>query len=172
MTTRPAVLALVIAVLVVVALGSVGVTVVGLHRDPEPLTAADPPPAVGLRPEIGAAEVLASWDAERAAAWASGDVRRLRSLYTPGSVAGRRDAGMLRRWLQRGFVVRDLRTQVLALSEVSHSGDRWVLTVTDRVAGGVADARETHAHLPADMPTTRTVTMRRFGETWLVSAVR
>ena len=89
MTVRRAVPALVITVLVAVALGSVAVTLVGLHRDPAPVVVTDPPPVAEPRPEVTAAEVLAAWDADRAAAWADGDVRRLRSLYTAGSVAGR-----------------------------------------------------------------------------------
>ena len=56
-----------------------------------------------------------TWDAARAEAWADGDVRRLGELYTPDSVAGRRDRAMLRAWLARGLVVRGLTTQVLAL---------------------------------------------------------
>ena len=82
MTTHRAVPGLVIAVLVVVAAASVAVTVVGLGRDVRrdvgrrscaPTTRLRPPAG----PEVAAAEVLAAWDADRAAAWAAGDVRRL-----------------------------------------------------------------------------------------------
>ena len=172
MPVRRAVPAAVITVLVVVALASVALTLVGLHRDPAPVVVADPPPPAAPRPEVSAAEVLAAWDADRAAAWAAGDVRRLRSLYTAGSVAGDRDASMLQRWLDRGLVVSGLRVQVLALDEETRTADRWVLTVTDRVVGGVADAGGSQTSLPTDTPTTRTVTLRRSGATWLVSAVR
>lgn len=173
MTTRSAVPSLVIAVLVAVALASVAATIVGLRREPPPQVAqaSDPPAAAEPRPEVEAAAVLASWDADRAAAWSAGDVRRLRSLYTPGSMAGGHDVAMLRRWLGRGLVVDGLRTQVLALREVRRSADRWVLSVTDRVVDGVARG-ETTERLPADLPTTRTVTMRLVGDRWLVSSVR
>ncbi|MBJ7358553.1 hypothetical protein [Nocardioides sp.] len=173
MTGYRAIPSLVIAMLVAVALGSVAATLVGLHRDPAPRVAreSDPPSVDHPRPEVEAAAVLAAWDADRAEAWSAGDVRRLRSLYTPGSVAGERDVAMLRRWLDSGLVVDGLRTQLLALDEVRRSADRWVLSVTDRLVDGVvrggADRR-----LPDDAPTTRIVTLRLVGDRWLVSSVR
>ena len=167
MTTSRAVPGLVIGVLVAVALSSVAVTVVGLQHDPAPARIAEPPPAAEPRPELAAAEVLAAWDAERAAAWADGDVRRLRTLYASGSVAGRRDVAMLRSWLDRGLVVRDLRTQVLALHEVSRSPDRWVLAVTDRVVGGTANG----VALPVDAPSARTIVLRQVDGEWRVASV-
>jgi hypothetical protein len=174
MAIRRAAPSLVIAVLVTVALASVATTVVGIRRDPARRTApaSDPPSAAVPRPEVEAAAVLATWDADRAAAWASGDVRRLRSLYVPGSVAGERDAAMLRRWLDRGLVVEGLHTQVLSLREVSRSADRWVLAVTDRLVGGVAAGNGTTAVLPHDTPSTRTVTLRIIGDRWVVASVR
>jgi len=173
MTTHRAVPCLAIAVLVVVALTSVAVTAVGLRRDPVPQVAraSDPPPVTEPRPEVEAASVLAAWDAGRAAAWAAGDVRRLRSLYMPGSVAGERDVAMLRRWVDRGLVVDGLRTQVLSLREVRRSADRWVLAVTDRIVGGVAIG-SSPLRLPTGAPRTRTVVLRKVGDRWLVSAVR
>lgn len=173
MTTHRAVPSLVIAVLVTVAVASVVATVVGLRRDPAPQVAlaSGPPSVAEPRPEVEAAAVLADWDADRAAAWAAGDLRRLRSLYTPGSVAGDRDVDMLQRWLDRGLVVEGLRTQVLSLHEVRRSADRWVLSVTDRVVDGVARG-DTTQRLPADAPTTRRVTLRLVGDRWLVSSVR
>lgn len=128
-----------------------------------------PVPAPSARPvEPTSRAVLAAWDAERSAAWADGDVRRLRSLYTAGSVAGRRDAAMLRRWTDRGLVVAGLRVQVLSLSERSRSTDRLVLDVVDRIHGGTADGEP----LPADEPTDHTVVLRLVGGEWLVSSVR
>jgi hypothetical protein len=173
MTTQRAVPGLLIGVLVTAALVSVAVTLVGLGRDPVPQVARgpDPPSVADPLPEVEAAAVLASWDADRAAAWSAGDVRRLRSLYTDGSIAGDQDVAMLRRWLDRGLVVDGLRTQVLGLREVRRSTDRWVLTVTDRVVDGVARG-ETTQRLPADTPTTRTVTLRLVDDRWLVSSVR
>lgn len=117
--------------------------------------------------EPTAREVLATWDAERSAAWAAGDVRRLRALYTPASVAGERDAAMLRRWVDRGRAVTGLRMQVLSLREVSRSADRLVLVVVDRVVGAESDG----VVLPRDEPTARTIVLRRVDGVWLVSAV-
>lgn len=178
MTVHRAVPALVIAALVSVALGSVATTVVGLRREASPpvTRASDPLPSDPLpsagepRPEVEAAAVLAAWDAGRARAWARGDVRRLRSLYTPGSVAGERDVAMLRRWLDRGLVVDGMRTQVLSLHQVRRTADRWVLAVTDRIVHGVARGATTE-RLPTDAATTRTVTLRVVGDRWLVSSV-
>jgi hypothetical protein len=173
MSPHRAVPGLVIAVLVAVSLASVAATAVGLRRDPAPQVEREPdPPAVApARPEVEAAAVLAAWDADRASAWAAGDVRRLRALYAPGSVAGQRDVAMLRRWLDRGLAVTDLQTQVLALREVSRQPDRWVLAVTDRVVGGVASGATT-LRLPTDAATTRLITLRLVAGRWLVSAVK
>jgi hypothetical protein len=178
MTTHRVVPALVIAALVTVALGSVATTVVGLRREatPEVTRAADPLPSDPLpsagepRPEVEAAAVLAAWDADRARAWALGDVRRLRALYTPGSVAGERDIAMLRRWLDRGLVVDGMRTQVLSLHELRRTADRWVLAVTDRIVDGVARGAATEP-LPTDAATARTITLRLVGDRWLVGSV-
>lgn len=173
MTSHRAVPGLVIAVLVTVALLSVAVTLVGLRRDPGPeVTRAPDPPTAGERlPELEAATVLAAWDADRAAAWAAGDVHGLRSLYVAGSVAGERDAAMLRRWRDRGLVVDGLRTQVLSLHEVRRTADRWVLAVTDRVVGATVRG-VTARRLPTDAASTYTLTLRRVGDRWLVASVR
>ena len=170
MTAHRALPTVVIVGLVTVALSSVVVTVVGLRREPTPV--ADPAPPVATRPEVAAAEVLAAWDAERAEAWATGDVRRLRALYTPGSVAGHRDATRLRRWLDRGLVVTGLHTQVLSLQEVARAPGRLVLSVTDRIVGGVALGTGSRSPLPVDRSTTRTITLVRQHDAWAVAAVR
>jgi hypothetical protein len=83
-------------------------------------------------------ELLRAWDARRAEAWARGDPRLLSALYTPGSVAGRRDRAMLRAWLARGLVVRGLQTQLLEVREVRRAASTWTLLVTDRLVGGFA----------------------------------
>jgi hypothetical protein len=172
MTTHRALPSLVIVVLVTVALSSVAVTVVGLRRDTTPSVARSThPPRVDPQPEVEALAVLSAWDAHRAAAWAAGDARRLRALYTPGSVAGQRDVAMLRRWAARGVVVRGLVTQVVSLREVARSPDTWVLAVTDRLAGGTAVGRRASWRLPGDAATAHTVTLRRTGPGWRVSAV-
>ena len=81
-------------------------------------------------------EVLRAWDAQRAEAWARGDMRLLSALYTRDSVAGRRDRAMLRAWLARGLVVRGLQTQLLEVREVRRTASIWTLIVTDRLVGG------------------------------------
>ena len=123
-------------------------------------------------PEVQAAVVLRAWDAARAEAWAAGDVRRLGTLYTPRSAAGQRDQAMLREWLRRGLVIRDLRFQVLALREVRRTARTWVLRVTDRVSAGSAVGRGAARPLPRDSASTTTVTLRWAGGRWLVESVR
>lgn len=170
MATPRALPGLLIAVLVTVALGSVVTTAVGLHRDAAPDVVRVPDrsrPQAVPRPETEAAAVLAAWDAERAEAWAAGDVRRLRALYTPGSVAGERDASMLRRWLDRRVSVEGLRTQLIAVHEVSRAPHRWVLEVSDRLVGG----RAGRVALPGDAASSWTVVLRRDRHAWLVASV-
>lgn len=126
-----------------------------------------PGPSV-FESEPTAREALAAWDAERSAAWASGDVGDLETLYTDGSVAGERDVAMLRQWLDRGLVVTGLQMQVLSLREISRTDDRLVLAVVDRVAGGTAG----DVALPDDAPTAHTMVLRRVDGEWVVSSVR
>ena len=117
--------------------------------------------------------VLERWDAARSAAWDRGSVGALRRLYLPGSAAGRRDVGLLRRYADRGLRVAGLRTQVLSWSVVSSRRDRLVLLVTDRVVGGVAvrPGAATRARLPADRPTQRRLTLVRREGRWLMARV-
>lgn len=114
---------------------------------------------------------LRTWDAGRARAWARGDVEALRSLYTPTSEAGKRDAAMLLRWRERGLRVEGMQTQVLAVRVAERAADRVVLVVTDRLAGAVATGRGQRLVLPRDGATTRTVTLRLVGGRWRVASV-
>jgi hypothetical protein len=116
-------------------------------------------------------EVLRAWDARRAEAWARGDARLLKALYTPGSVAGRQDRAMLRAWAARGLAVRDLRTQLLAVRVLRHAPSTWTLLVTDRLAVGVAVGRGRRRPLPRDEATTRTVRLRWVDGGWRVASV-
>lgn len=148
------------------------------------VTAAGPAPAVPplVEPvEIAAAkapagpppvEVLRTWDVLRAEAWARGDPRRLATLYTPLSVAGRHDRAMLRAWAARGLVVRGLRTQLLAVQVLAHTRSSWTLRVTDRLVGGLAVGPGVRRPLPRDGATTRTVRLRLVDGAWLVASVR
>lgn len=102
-------------------------------------------------------EVLRDWDAARERAWTSGDTVALRRLYTPGSVAGRRDVAMLEAWSARGLRLTALSTQVLRLQVVVERERRLVLVLTDRVARAEADG----VPLPADRSSTRRLVLLR-----------
>lgn len=165
---------LLLAAFLVTALVVGAATLAGLQADrdrPQVATRVGPPLPVARTPAVRGAAVLREWDTARAAAWEAGDVGRLSALYTPGSGAGRRDRAMLLEWQRRGLTVRDLRTQVLALRELSRSPGRWVLRVTDRLAGGTAVGRGLRRSLPSDSATTTTVTLRRVAGRWLVESV-
>lgn len=117
--------------------------------------------------------ILAEWDTARADAWATGDLSALRALYVEDSVVGRRDASMLRAYVERDLVVRGLATQVLAAELVSSRADRLVVRATDRVVGGrvtSAGASQGTA-LPRDRATTRRLEFRRVAGTWLLAGV-
>lgn len=116
--------------------------------------------------------MLERWDARRAAAWAAGDVDRLRSLYAAGSRTGGADVRLLRHYLARGLRVEGLATQVLALDVVQDSPRRLVLDVTDRVVGGAAVGGARPVALPADRASTRRVVLVRSGEQWVVAEAR
>jgi hypothetical protein len=116
-------------------------------------------------------EILRTWDARRAQAWARGDARLLRALYTPGSVAGRRDLAMLRAWAASGLVVQQLRTQLLSVRELSHRQSARTLLVTDRLVGGVAVGAGVRRPLPQDGATTRTIRLLRRAGEWRIAWV-
>lgn len=127
---------------------------------------------------VDARRVLAEWDAARSRAWADGDVGALRHLYVPGSRSGRNDAKMLSAYVDRGLVVQDLTTQVLALEVLDRRGGLLRLRVTDRVAGGEVVRQEVSrsgaldARLPTDEASTRVVTLREHDGRWRVDEVR
>ncbi len=139
---------------------------------PEPSTAA----AGVTVPHLGAPEdpltVLHDWDRRRSAAWATGDAAALRALYASGSVAARRDVRLLRGYLDRGLRVEGLTTQVLDAEVLSLSARRLVVSVTDRVVGGVAIGPGSATALPRGAPVSRRVTLVRGGRGWVVAAVR
>ena len=128
----------------------------------------------GQRALARAARVLHAWDAGRAVAYARGDRAALRRLYVPGSRAGARDLRVLRAYAERGLVLRDLRTQVLALEVGTATPRRLMLQVTDRRVGGRAvttrGGRAVLA-LPRDAPSTRVVDLHRWPGGWRVAAV-
>ena len=129
-------------------------------------------PAAGAPTGPPSVEVLRAWDVRRAEAWARGDPRLLRPLYTRDSVAGRHDRAMLRSWASRGLAVHDLRTQLLAVSELRHTASTWTLLVTDRLVGGEAVGSGVRRPLPRDGASTRIVRLRLVAGEWRVAAVR
>ncbi|MBA2953174.1 hypothetical protein GON03_02545 [Nocardioides sp. MAH-18] len=112
------------------------------------------------RPEVSAAAVLHDWDDRRAAAWAAVDAAALRSLYVPGSAAGRADVRLLRQWGARGSRVREMQMQLRCVAVLPARHGRLVLVVTDRVVGA-----------GADRPSTWRLALRRVGEEWRMAQV-
>lgn len=118
-----------------------------------------------------AVEVLRGWDEARAAAYASGSVASLRELYARG--AGASDVRLLRSYLRRGYRVEGMRMQLLAVTVLAHRPGRWLLRVTDRLAGAEAVRYDERVALPRDRASTRTVRLARAEDgRWRVVAVR
>ena len=156
-------LRVVLVLAVVGALATVGLLQARIGHEPAPTSA----PA---RSQV--LDVLHGWDEARSRAWAAGDVAALRRLYVAGSVAGRTDVRLLRRYLARGLVVRHLRMQLFAVHLLQRAGGTLRVRVTDRVAGGVAVAAGRRLRLPGDTASTRTIVLRRVSGDWRVAAVR
>lgn len=127
------------------------------------------PSADDEEPPRTPAQVLREWDAARATAWGAGDVEALRKLYADGSRVGRRDAAMLQQYVDRGLVVEDLTTQLLAVDEVELRDDRWILEVTDRVHAGTVVGEGVRRGLPRDQASRRRLTLVRDGSGWRVA---
>jgi hypothetical protein len=161
-------------ILLVVLLALVGaglvVAVVRVGAGPSPVGRR---PTAAVPTDLPAAEVLRSWDAQRAAAYAAGSVPMLRDLYVTGSRAGRSDVRLLRRWTGRGLRVDGMRTQVLAVQVLTRGHDRLVLRVTDRLEAAAAVGAAGTTPLPRDRADTRVLTLRRGSDgAWRVAAVR
>ena len=152
-------------------LASLGVVLAGVVLPTGELAVGRPPVRAAARTDP-AASVLGAWDRRRAAAYEIGSVRALRSLYVAGSRAGRADLRLLGGYLARGFVVRGMRMQLLAVSVLDRDETTWRLRVTDRLTGAVAVGGRGEVALPADAPSTRTVTLVRGRYArWTVSEV-
>ncbi len=169
MSPKTLLVPLLVAVLTATASVASVASVAEVRGAPAPSLEASDARAGGGPPAV---EALRSWDSQRAEAWAAGDVAALASLYTPASVAGRRDVAMLRAWTARGLVVRDLRTQLLAVDVLAHTRSTWTLRVTDRLVSGVAVGPDVRRPLPRDEPTTRTVRLRLVDGAWCVASAR
>lgn len=156
----------------------VATLVVTLARPGEPPHRATTSVAVvdgdsrGGRTPPGPGQVLAGWDARRAAAWASGDLDALAELYVDGSRAGAADVALLRRYRARGLTVEALATQLLAVRVVERSPRRLVLVVTDRVVSGRVVGGPAPVALPSDRASTRRVVLVRPDRAWLVAGAR
>jgi len=158
-TLRPVLLGLLLAGLL---LAGAALLPVG-EREHRPVTTDD---------RTGPIAVLRAWDADRAAAWSTGDPAALRDLYTRGSSAGRSDRAMLASYVDRGLRVTGMRMQVSAVDVVRAGDDRVVLLVTDRLsAGAVVTGPDGAVSLPRDRWSTRQVELVREGGRWRVGSV-
>jgi len=168
------------SILVVVLLAAVGVVlaVSAWRLELSPATADGSPPgrlpghagdATDRRTER-ALRILHGWDQARAAAYAAGDVSALRRLYVAGSVAGARDVGWLREYVDAGLVVEDLQTQLLSAGVTRWAPGHLDLVVTDRLSTAVAvDGGGGRYPLPRDLATTFTVSLVHGWSGWVVS---
>ncbi|GAB3783890.1 hypothetical protein GCM10028867_33980 [Nocardioides pacificus] len=160
-------------ILLVVALAVLATMLTGVlwkleARHAPTVVAQETGPGSALQQALAA---LRGWDAARAAAYAEGDVGALGALYVTGSGAGRRDVALLSRYAARGLVVRDLGTQVLRARLLEGDSETWRLVVTERLASGRAVGEGTDLALPQGASRTRTVTLVRAAEGWLVEEV-
>lgn len=150
------------------------VALMTLSRPAGPAVVVDPCSRHETAGRDGALAVLHDWDVRRAAAWAAGDPGALRRLYTSRSAAGESDVALLRRYVARGLVVRDLSMQVLRARVLVSRPRRLELEVTDRLAEAVAgrpgDVRLVR-RLPESAASTHLVVLRRPAHTWLVARV-
>ncbi|WP_181311255.1 hypothetical protein [Nocardioides campestrisoli] len=153
---------------VLVAIASLAATVVVWAVTGGP-PQRDRPVAAGLGPDH--VELVRAWDRRRAEAWAKGEPRLLRPLYTPDSRTGRRDVRMLDRYRERGLRVEGLRTQLLSVRAVREEADLLVLEVTDRVSAAEVVGEGLRRELPADAPSRREITWRQETGEWLVHEV-
>jgi hypothetical protein len=172
---------LVVAVCLCLAVAG-GVTLVGgggpLTRPAtSPATAPVPPDAspvtapVRDRAAVRAIDVLEEWDRRRAAAYSSGDVVALRRLYVRGASTGRNDVRVLREYLERGLVVRDLELQRSEVEVLASSDGRLRVELLERLAGATVVAADGEVALPVDRPERRVVTLVRGERRWQVAAV-
>ncbi|WP_110240117.1 hypothetical protein [Nocardioides gilvus] len=118
-----------------------------------------------------AVEVVRAWDAQRSRAWASGSLSELEGLYVDGSRAGRRDAAMLRAYVDRGLVVEGLDVQLISVEEVRRGQKSMVLDVTDRVHAGRVVGEGVEQVLPRDGADTRRLVFRLVEDRWVLDRV-
>lgn len=117
-------------------------------------------------------QVLHDWDAARALAWERADPAALERLYLPGAAVGRRDLVLLRRYQARGVRLSGMQMQVLSARVEVKQSTRLRLVVVERFAGAHVESAAGARQLPAGVPVTRVIELRKPGERWLVSSVR
>ena len=150
----------------------------GRTPDPSPVAAVATELAVptetrpAVRPAVRALEILRRWDRLRAAAYAAGEPASLRRLYSPGSWAGARDVRLLRRYAERGLVVRELRMQVLDVEVLAAATGTLRLRVVERLAGATVVDGASQVALPTGRARSRVLTFDDVGKGWRVRSVR
>lgn len=164
------------AIALVLVVGALLLGLVGLGRhDVAPKPVADVAPAAqsaGPVAAVRALVVLRDWDRARARAWGRGDPRALSRLYADGSVAGRRDVAMLRRWSARGLRVRGMSMQLLGVRLQARTPRRIVLVVTDRLVAAYAVGGGRRYPLPRDNASTRRLEFRRVEGRWVLRSAQ
>lgn len=163
---------LLVAAVLVVLLGFAGVAA-GVALVVTTVDPAEPPAATELIDDRAAA-VLSWWDAERAAAYADGDVAALRALYAPGAEVGEIDVAVLEAYTARDLRVTGLGFEVVAAMVVEEDLTRLVVEVEDRLLRAeVRDAAgQSVGTLPGRDPAERALTFERAGERWVVADIR
>jgi hypothetical protein len=136
-----------------------------------PRASASPLARPSLPTQPRALRVLHAWDERRAAAYSSGSVRLLRTLYAPGSAAGS-DVRLLRRYLGRGLRVTGMRMQLLALTVLDRRPGLLRLRVTDRLYGATAvGVGGRRVRLPRDQASVRVLELRKVRRSWRMVTV-
>jgi hypothetical protein len=117
-------------------------------------------------------DVLAGLDAARAAAFGSGDQAALSEVYVGGSPALETETRLIRRYAREGLRVEGLLMDVGDVRLLEARGDRAVLRVRDRVAGGaLVDAAGSESELAEDAWSAHRITLRQVAGEWRIAAV-
>jgi hypothetical protein len=171
----------VIAVVVGTTLAGVAAQRLAVHDARPGVRPADPAPGVhpvrgSVPPTVGAERrwrrELERLDRLRASAWRRGDVDRLRSVYVAGSAELAVDERHLQAYVARGFMVRGVRTRVMAVHVVDRGRLRVRLAVVDRLADPVAsDPTGRELALPHDRARRQLVELRRVHGRWRIAGV-
>ncbi len=159
-----------LGLLVLVVPVLVGAVVLLSYDEPGSVTPG--PRSASTRVDVPALRVLRAWDARRSGAYAAGSARRLRDLYVAGSGSAAADLRVLGRYTARGWRVRGMRMQVIAIRVLEQRPRRLRVEVTDRLEGAVAVRRGRHVALPRDRASTRRLTLLRGPDgAWRVAVV-